>query len=76
MMYHCEVCEIRDDLRSCGFDDQPMLAFCTPHWIQHVETAHKDNVSAQQQARALRSLLPTSQQPQVLRAGAENGLYD
>lgn len=52
-MAKCEVCLGRVE-KTCGYDDQPMLNFCTEDYIEHLEGAHPDNVAAQKEAAALR----------------------
>lgn len=49
----CEVCEGKVE-KTCGYNDQPMLDFCTEHYIEHLEGAHVGNLAARREAAALR----------------------
>lgn len=59
-MSRCEVCEGRVE-KTCGYDDQPMLGFCTEDYIEHLETAHVQNKAAQAEAKSLRLQLKKSE---------------
>lgn len=59
-MSRCEVCEGRVE-KTCGYDDQPMLDFCTEHYIEHIETAHPQNSAARAEAATLRKQLKRSE---------------
>jgi hypothetical protein len=59
-MNRCEVCEGRVE-KTCGYDDQPMLSFCTEDYIDHLETAHPANNGAQREAKGLRAQLKKSE---------------
>lgn len=59
-MSRCEVCEGRAE-KTCGYDDQPMLDFCTEDYIDHLESAHPLNEAAQAEARSLRVQLKRSE---------------
>lgn len=56
----CEVCEGEAE-KTCGYDDQPMLDFCTEDYIEHLEAAHKTNRAAQSEAQELRRQLKQSE---------------
>ena len=56
----CEVCEGRVE-KTCGYDDQPMLDFCTEDYIEHLESAHPQNDAAQREAKELRKALKKSE---------------
>lgn len=60
-MSRCEVCETPHDLLTCGYDDQPMLAFCHEDMVDHLETAHASNDAAQRQAQEIRAALRKSE---------------
>lgn len=59
-MSRCEVCEGRVE-KTCGYDDQPMLGFCTEDYIDHLETAHRGNAAAKREAKELRASLKRSE---------------
>lgn len=59
-MNRCEVCEGRVE-KTCGYDDQPMLCFCTEDYIDHLETAHQTNDAAKREAKELRTQLKKSE---------------
>lgn len=70
-MGRCEVCEGRVE-KTCGYDDQPMLGFCTEDYVDHLETAHGENAAAQHEAKHLRASLKKSEQ-ELRRLLAANG---
>lgn len=55
-MSRCEVCEGKVE-KTCGYDDQPMLNFCTEDYVEHLEGAHPQSKAAQFEAKALRKEL-------------------
>lgn len=59
-MSRCEVCQGRVE-KTCGYDDQPMLGFCTEDYIEHLEAAHRANTAAQREAKELRAQLKISE---------------
>jgi hypothetical protein len=60
-MSRCEVCEGPPE-KTCGYDDQPMLNFCTEHYVEHLEGAHPANRHARAEAVRLRARLKKSEQ--------------
>lgn len=56
----CEVCEGKVE-KTCGYDDGPMLDFCTEDYIEHLESAHPQNEAAQIEAKELREKLKRSE---------------
>lgn len=63
----CEVCEGRVE-KTCGYDGQPMLGFCTEDYIEHLETAHRGNETAQWEAGELRAQLKKSERELIRRS--------
>lgn len=66
-MSRCEVCEGRSE-KTCGYDDQPMLNFCTEHYIEHLEGAHPQNEAAQREAAELRLALKQTERSLLARS--------
>lgn len=46
MSAHCEACSTTEDLVCCGLEDQPMLWFCRPDYVEHVLAAHPNTNEA------------------------------
>ena len=59
-MGRCEVCEGPSE-KTCGYEDQPMLNFCTEHYIEHLDAAHPSSIATQAEAASLRIQLKDSE---------------